>query len=209
MLGDLLHAIVVSLGGVAKMFRDEPFEAMWSSSDALERAIASEDKAFASGSRNEEKMSSSPGIDHKMSSSADDLHEAIGEEEDAFGETDEGGTWMVPPAGDAYTDKEFPGTDLHVSYKYEKQANGYSPGDVVYYRSEAALSRMCGVSWQNRGPRPGDGPMPNKWKGNTWRPEAKKWATRGGKHKEHYGHKFSPKGWGTKAGIKPSLSHDV
>ena len=55
-----------------------------------------------------------------------------------------------------------------------------------YYEAEAKAAQIgnaLNVSWRDAGPRPEYGPMPEKWKGRIWRPNAQRWGgPRGGEH---------------------------
>ena len=169
------YTVVVKLCRLTMAFTDAQHD-MGSSTDALQRAIDAEGTRFTASS----------------SSSSNEVLQQTTEGEEV------GGTWLEPPMDvEADVPEEgWTGKELYVSHKYEKRGNGYSYGDVIYHRSEAALSKVCKVSWQNRGPRPEDGNMPSKWKGQSWRPISNKWSTRGGKFKDHFDGKYGKNGWG-------------
>ena len=64
-------------------------------------------------------------------------------------------------------------------------SNSYTAEQIAYLKEEAELARKHNLPWQRRGPRPGNGiEMPKTWKGGTWRPNAQRWAKRGGKKLE-------------------------
>ena len=60
------------------------------------------------------------------------------------------------------------------------------------------MAKAFGIRWQNRGPRPENGPMPKKWKGGTWRPDAQRWAVRGGQKLRERNAKYGKGGKGGK-----------
>ena len=45
-------------------------------------------------------------------------------------------------------------------------------------------AERLGLSWQERGPPGPDAGGPTMWRGQRWRPQSRKWANRGGKHRE-------------------------
>ncbi len=61
-----------------------------------------------------------------------------------------------------------------------RQENNYTEQEIAYYKMEAHLAHESGLRWSARGPRPEYADMPKEWKGGTWRPNAKRWAKRGG-----------------------------
>jgi len=75
----------------------------------------------------------------------------------------------------------------------KRYKNNYSQEQIAYYKHEAQLAKDLNIGWRERGPRPEFGPMPDTWKGGTWRPNAKRWATRGGKKLEERNQKYGKK----------------
>ena len=71
--------------------------------------------------------------------------------------------------------------------------NSYSPQQVEHYKAESLLAKAAGVKWQDRGPRPEWSEMPDRWKGGTFRPNAKRWAKRGGAHLAERNEKYGKK----------------
>ena len=60
--------------------------------------------------------------------------------------------------------------------------------------AESAMAAVHGVGWRDRGPPgPKDG-GPQTWRGGTYRPNAKRWAKRSGRHLDYYNSVYGRKG---------------
>jgi len=67
--------------------------------------------------------------------------------------------------------------------------------DPMNLQAESQAAKMHGVPWSERGPRfgPEEG-GPTTWRGSVWRPNTKKWATRGGRNLKYWSQLYSKKG---------------
>jgi hypothetical protein len=64
----------------------------------------------------------------------------------------------------------------------------YGPYNRIYYKVEEKVAREKEIGWRDRGPR-GEN-KPDFWKSQKWRPNAKRYANRGGKNRDHFKQKY-------------------
>ena len=65
--------------------------------------------------------------------------------------------------------------------------------------AESTAAKALGVPWSQRGPRfgPEEG-GPTTWRGSVWRPQTKKWATRGGRNLAYWSQVYKKNGEASK-----------
>lgn len=69
----------------------------------------------------------------------------------------------------------------------------YGSYNQYYYKVEEKVAREQQISWRDRGPRADENnsaAQPEFWKSQRWRPDAERYANRGGKHREYFKQKY-------------------
>jgi hypothetical protein len=60
--------------------------------------------------------------------------------------------------------------------------------------AEHLMATEHGIGWRERGPPPPSEGGPQTWRGGTYRPNAQRWAKRGGRHLDYYNTVYGRKG---------------